>query len=332
MGSLAIGALVGLVMLGGTAAADNRAKADALFREGKRLMADKRYADACAAFEESVKLDPGIGGELNIGKCFEDWGKLGRALRSYQRAEAMAKDSKDPRLERIQKLIAQLEPTVPHLTLKVPPGADLADVTINLDGAPLDKGELGSPQLVDPGPHLVEWKVQDRKRSRVIPIERGGASEVMLELPTRPVEPGSPAGHDEHPVATTPVGSRSPAADPGRTRRYYAYGLGGAGGVAVVVSGLVTWSAKRKYDDALAKDCGGMTTTCDPAGLTATHAARHEANVATFVFLVGAGAIGAGAYLYFTAPHAGKRAESNALYLAPAISADGAGLVLGGPL
>src|SRR5262252_5703897 len=106
-----------LVALGGQAVADkDKDKADSLFKQGKKLMAEKRYANACAAFEQSFKLDPGIGGELNIAKCYEEWGKLGRALQAYKKAEDMARDAKDPRLAKIHELVEALDPAVPRLT------------------------------------------------------------------------------------------------------------------------------------------------------------------------------------------------------------------------
>ena len=80
-------AFTSVLLVAGTARADNKDKADALFKQGKKLMGEKRYADACSSFEESNKLDPGIGTELNIAKCYEEWGKLGRAFTSYQLAE-----------------------------------------------------------------------------------------------------------------------------------------------------------------------------------------------------------------------------------------------------
>jgi outer membrane protein assembly factor BamD (BamD/ComL family) len=59
-----------LALLAGTAAAQkDKERADALFKQGKKLMADRRYNEACQAFEESFKLDPGIGAELNVAKC-----------------------------------------------------------------------------------------------------------------------------------------------------------------------------------------------------------------------------------------------------------------------
>jgi outer membrane protein assembly factor BamD (BamD/ComL family) len=59
-------AFISIVALAATAHADNKDKADSLFKQGKKLMGEKRYADACESFEKSFKLDPVIGTQLNI--------------------------------------------------------------------------------------------------------------------------------------------------------------------------------------------------------------------------------------------------------------------------
>lgn len=61
--------LLALVAITSTAHAGDKGKADALFKHGKKLMDEKKYADACEAFEQSMKLDPQIGTELNVGRC-----------------------------------------------------------------------------------------------------------------------------------------------------------------------------------------------------------------------------------------------------------------------
>ena len=87
---LAISIVTILLAVGVAHADSKKEKADQLFKQGKQLMGEKRYADACNAFEESYRLDPGIGAQLNIAKCYEEWGKIGRAYLAYVAAEKMA--------------------------------------------------------------------------------------------------------------------------------------------------------------------------------------------------------------------------------------------------
>ena len=315
-------ALVVLVALVGTAYADDKNKADKLFKEGKKLLDAKRYADACAAFEQSAQLDPGIGVQLNIGKCYEDWGKLALAWRAFTKAEQMATDAKDSRLERIHERVQTLDAQVPRLTVRVPDGADVEALAIQLDGKPLDADKLGKQQLVDPGPHQVEYVVDGKRKSKVIPVERGANAEMVVDAPVV----GGKKKPPDKPVRERRERTPPP---PGQLQRYAAYGTAGAGVVLIGVSIGVAVAAKSSYSAALRDHCMGSTSMCDATGLTQTHDARSHANVATGVFIVGLAAIGGGVALYLTAPRA-KRAREHALYLAPSLGGGGGGVVFGG--
>jgi tetratricopeptide (TPR) repeat protein len=321
-----------LVVLAGVAHADNKDKADALFKHGKKLMAEKRYADACEAFENSFKLDPGIGTQLNIARCYEEWGKLGRAFVAYQTAEKIAKDANDSRVPKIHELVAALEPEVPHLTIKAPKGRP-ADLHVTLDGNPVET--LDAALVVDPGPHTIEWWVTGgAKKSKVVAIDRGGDSEVSIDVPKAEAA-GTGDQRDNTGGATT---ATHDAPKPrGRNQRLGGIALGGAGVLAIGISSYMALSARSKYNDALDMYCGGMKNNCDMTGLAETHDARSTANNATIVFLVGAALVGGGAALYFLAPTgaastAGAEQPSSAFYVTPAVSREGVGVVLGGAL
>ena len=311
--------------------ADNKDKAESLFKQGKKLMGEKRYADACEAFEKSYKLDPGLGTQLNIAKCYEDWGKIGRAYLAYQAAEKAANEAKDPRTPKIRDLVAGLEPEVPHLTIKLPKDAP-ADLKVTLDSRAVET--LNEPFVVDPGPHTIEWTFRGaaKKRSKIVAIDRGGESEVSLDVsPAKggggEGEIGGGGGDGDMQVDTQPEPARSRA--PGRTQRMLGIALGGAGVVAIGVSSYLTLSARSDYNSALDTYCNGMKDNCDMTGLEITRDARSTANKATIVFLVGAAMVGGGAALYFLAP---KATETQTVYLTPALSPDSLGLVLGGTL
>ena len=174
-------ALLVIMALCGAASAD---KADALFKKAKKLLAEKRYPEACEAFEKVDKIDPGIGAKLNVGKCYEEWGKLAVAFHWYEEAQAMAKDAKDDRAAQIKALADELDTNVPRITLKVPEGAD-PDVlsTLTLDGKPVAPETLGIEQRVDPGPHAIEFVVDGKTKKKMAPVERGGSSEIQLDMP-----------------------------------------------------------------------------------------------------------------------------------------------------
>lgn len=180
-----------LALSTGVAHADKKEKADALFKQGKKLMGEKRYADACDAFEESYKLDPGIGAQLNVAKCFEEWGKLGRAYTAYQLAEKLAKDASDPRESKIHELVTALDTEVPRLTIKLPKDAPKG-IIVTLDNKPVTS--FGEPFVVDPGPHTIEFGVPDEKKQKIVPLDRGADSSVTLELTKSMIAKAKSAG------------------------------------------------------------------------------------------------------------------------------------------
>jgi hypothetical protein len=304
--------------LSGIAAAD---KADTLFKKAKKLLAEKRYAEACKTFEEVVKLDKkAIGGLLNAGKCYEEWGRLARAYDWYEKAQVIAAEQKDDRADQIKELVEELDTNVPRLTINVSDGADLQVLaSITLDGRPFDQASIGSEIRVDPGPHVIEYTVEKKKKKKMAPVERGGSSEILLELPK-----GKPI--PDVVEDTEPVAPPEPTT-PGRNQRIAGIVIGSAGVVAVGVASAVTLSARGKWKDALDEHCMGSTSMCDPTGLDITADARSRANKMTIVAVIGGAAIIGGIVLYLTAP---SGSSETAVRVTPVVTDDGAAVFLGG--
>jgi tetratricopeptide (TPR) repeat protein len=306
-------AAVALCGLAGAAHADH---ADQLFKKGQKLLAEKRYAEACKAFEDSDHIDPQIGVKLNAGRCYQEWGKLATAWHWYTDAEQMASKAGDKRTPQIHALVEGLERDVPHLTLVLPPDAVTDQLEVRLDGNALMLATVGDDRRVDPGLHEITVVVEGKPRARTIQVLRGDRTRISLDVPTRARVQAQRT-------------SSEPAADAGRTRRLVGLGTAGAGVLAVGIAGITTLRAHSDYEHALHGYCNDAPDMCDPTGLTRTHSARHRANIATAVTLLGTAAVAGGLYLYFTTPRTAER-PGQALYVAPAIGGDGAGIVLGG--
>ncbi len=308
-----------LLACAGPAVADNKSEADALFKKAKKLHADKKFADACPMFEKSDALDPGIGAKLNVAKCYEDWGMLARAYRWYTDAEAMATSAGDKRADKIKELIAAIEDDVPRLTLKLPDGADPATADVTLDGKPFT--DLGKEHRIDPGPHEITWMAGGQKKSKTVPMERGGELDLTLDV-------RATAEIVSKKTNPTPPATPSP---PGRTRRIAGISIGAAGLVGFGVASYLTLDARSTYNDALDAHCMGQSNMCDDEGLKITKDARSRANVATVITVISLAAIAGGVVLYLTAPKGSSATEKKtALYLAPVVGDDTGGLVLGG--
>ena len=75
--------LVSIAALAGTvsrsAAATDPAAATMLFNEARHLAASGRYPEACPKFEESQRLDPGIGTQFNLADCYEHTSRIASA-------------------------------------------------------------------------------------------------------------------------------------------------------------------------------------------------------------------------------------------------------------
>jgi len=312
--------LVAGIVVCGLAGAAHADRADQLFKKGKKLLAEKRYPEACTAFEESDRLDPGIGTKLNVARCYQEWGKLATAWRWFSDAEQMAKEAKDDRAQKIHEIIEELDATVPRLTVKAPRDASTSDVVIKLDGIPFDVSALGIERRVDPGPHQIDYTVKGAKQSKVIPVERGGSSEVMLNLPKKSKTA------DKLKVDSS-VGASEQSE---QTRRLIGLGVSGGGVVAMGVAGVLTLRARSDYKHAISAHCRGVGDMCDAIGQTATQSARHRANIATVVTVSGLAMVGVGLFVYFTTPTTASHGAEHALYLAPSIGGDGTGVVLGG--
>lgn len=309
--------------------------ADTLFEQGKRQLAAKQYAKACATFEKVDSIDPGIGAKLNVAKCYQEWGKLARAHRWYTDAEKMAVDTRDARAPKIKELIAALDPDVPRLTIRVPAGADAAAASITLDGAAVASSALGRETRVDPGPHEIAYRVSDQKKRKTVAMERGGKREITLELPSTgvavPVLPDSGGdGATGGDGISGSIAAPSSSARPGRTRRIVGLSLAAAGVVSFGVASYLALDARSDYNSAIDDHCFGSKGTCTSDGIRLTSDARSQANLGTVFAIVGVAAAAGGVVLYLTAPSGPKTERATeAMYVAP-ILGDGAGLVLGG--
>jgi tetratricopeptide (TPR) repeat protein len=310
------------------AAAD---KADSLFAKGKAQLAKKQYAEACPTFEKVDELDPGIGAKLNVAKCYQEWGKLVRAHKWYVAAEKKATESRDKRAPKIRALIKEIEPDIPRLTIRVPEGADLAAAAIEIDGEPLTASALDGEARVEPGPHVITYRVDGKEQSKTIAIERGGAREVTLELPSAEKAEATPTPSSKK--KKKKAGGRS-SPGPSRGFRIASFTLMAGGAVSLGAASYLALDARSSYQSALAMHCMGAKDMCSDEGLRLTGDARSRANLGTLFAIVGAAAIASGVAVYVTAPRSGpaerRRAEDDeALYLAPAFG-DRAGFVVFG--
>lgn len=314
--------LLGAAIVAGAPSAvrADEAAAEAAFRRGQQLLEEKKYAQACQAFEESYREDPAIGAQLNTARCYERWGKLATALRAYREALRLVREAKDRREADLVKLIGDLEPKVPTLVVSLPKDQAAPErLSLALDGAELPQTALDSAQPIDPGEHVLVLRLGDGP-PRTFPLEAKLRERLTFEVPA-----------DALVVAERePEPQPEPARPRSRTRQWVALGFAGAGVAALGVGTYLGLDARSSYQSAFDTSCFADTKECTALGLERTSDARTQAHWATAVGIVGLASVAAGVVLFVTTPRAEEPPARAALV--PVIWADGGGVVLSGKL
>jgi len=130
---------------------DQQAKAiaDALFDDGRKLMADGKTPEACAKFEASIEALPQLGARMNLAQCYEKLGRTASAYVEWREVVGLAAKTKDPREQFARERLDALGPTVMRLTIQVTE----PDVSVKLDGIAIPRATFGTGIPVDPGAH-----------------------------------------------------------------------------------------------------------------------------------------------------------------------------------
>lgn len=268
--------------------AEGKSQADVLFDEGTALMNAGKYADACPKLEQSVKLDPGVGGMLWLADCFERAGRTASAYNEFRAAEKLAVDTKDPkgRDKVANKRAVALEPKLSKLIL-VPPTPVPAGLEITRDGERVDISQLGASVIVDPGSHDIVVSAPGSKRwekSVDVPPGGGTASVVLVvvsDVPEPPPQEPSDLG--------TPI----------RIGGLVAAGVGLVGVGIGAAFGLV---ASSNLSDSNADNHCDAQNTCDAVGLGLRSDAKSAATISTIGFIAGAVLVAGGLTMFVLAP------------------------------
>lgn len=317
-----LGGLLGLVVLAPAPAAraDVRAMAEALYDEGRQLMAAGRTAEACAKFDASYRIAPATGALLNLATCNETLGNTATAWAQFRTAAASARrDGRPDRVEFAQQHITTLEGILCYLTIVVPPEVAAGSPQISLDGAQLGAAAWNVPVPVDPGSH----RLLVSGRGEFPFVVRPGERAVRLDLARVGGGTAAPA-----PGAPPPAGEPTGPPRPSRVAAFIAAGASVGGLGLGSYFGLRAFSEWKRFEDDCAAPTGCPAGVGDPMGN-----ARRFARLSDVMFGVGAAAgVAAGVLFYLSrtpeaAPPDGPvRAAPARSVLMPAVSANGVGL------
>ncbi|HEY5936703.1 MAG TPA: hypothetical protein VIU61_18770 [Kofleriaceae bacterium] len=269
-----------------------------LFEEGRALVKEGKYAEACQKFAESYQLDRAAGTQLNLGDCAEREGKLRKAWLLFDdAARAYEKTGRAAAAKLARDRAVALEPKLATVIVKIAePGLPGLVVRIG------DHGAVPAAQIVEhlePGEVAITASAPGRTAFATSVTGEVG-KQVTVEIP---LLAGGSAGAPG-PGVVAPRPETPPQGPRDRSRVRLAFGLGIGGGAAFVVSGILGLSARGTYQAAERDHCTrtGGQLACDDEGLSAIDSAGTRANIATAVAIGGGALVAAGAILYFTAP------------------------------
>ncbi len=282
--------------------------ADTLFDEGRALLEQRRYAEACKKFEDSMYAEDALGTRLNLAVCLQEWGRLQSARVAFEdtRKRALSVDQK-PFAEAAQDRIATFEAQIPLLVVRPATVLDGMRIVIKREGYPDQVAAPREAVPLDPSgsqtgapPPTVEVTAPGMQPYVSQPIELALAQRASVDVPAlQPVveDRGVPPA-----IVAPPESGQS-----GRKK----LGLGlAAGGV-----GLLGGSLALNYYWRTQQDKGGTSFDDNKDKMRF---------IGTPLFAGGVALAAVGAYLFFT-----RGSESPVVV--PTSDGAGAGLaVLGG--
>jgi hypothetical protein len=277
--------------------------AQRFFDEGRELMLQERYVEACDRFKESHRLDPEVGTLLNLALCHEHQGKLATAYVEYNDALAVALRVQDTeRVELARSRLQALKPRISQIVV-TPHEQDAAlAIGVELDGAPLSAAVLGDPIPVDRGDHEIVVTAEGRRDQRhVIRIDREG-----ITLPIRlaklarvegtpPIESATEETNTAPPLAVSPT---TPSVVPDRRSRAASIATGaalGAGLVSLVLGSYFGVDAFRAWSER-DREC---KDGCTEEAVRSAERAERSARLSTGLFVIGVTSAGTGLGLWY---------------------------------
>jgi len=257
--------LVGIAPL---APAQPATTADQLFDQGKRLMKEKKYAEACAAFEASQQMDPNPTTLFKLADCREQNGDLATAWSLYTAAAKQTQgDGKRTAVYKAAKKgAAALEPRLSMLTIAVPAEARVDGLVILRDEARVAADAWNKAVPVDGGGHVIAAQAPGHERwSTAVTVKPEGDRQTVtvpslaLQAAPPPVPEvkrdteakPAPREAEAKPVAprAAPRVTRTARPEPGRSKAL-PLALGGLAVVALGAAvGAELWG-EQIYDEA----------------------------------------------------------------------------------
>jgi hypothetical protein len=284
---------IAMLVSAGAFAQGSDAAARALFEDGRALMDQKKYAEACAKFEGSQKIGAKASTALNLGVCYDKLEKFATAWSTFGTAAALAKREGHSEREKFaREQVTAMEAKLSHLTINV--GTTVEGLEVMLNDKPFIVAMFGTAMPIDPGTHRLSATAPGKKRwskEIVVPKEKADITETipMLEDDEMvPVPTPTPSG--EPVPVPTPTPTPTPAPATGSTSStsalvYVGFSIAGAGVVVGTIAGVVAIANTGSIKD----NCLGADEDMCPATESENISdAEVVANISNVGFAVGA--------------------------------------------
>ena len=251
----------------------NLAIAETLFREGRQLMAQGKFEDACPKLAESQRIDAQIGTLINLAACHDGEGKTASSWAEYNDAAAQAVRAGRADHESVaRRKGAEVQARLSRVVMIAARPID--GFTVTFDGARLGNGVLGTPLPIDPGQHTIKAEAAGRAAwSSKIDVPPGPATQTVTLPDLAPESAGSPSFPE-------------PVAAPLRVSPLAWV----AGGVALTSLGIGTYYGLAAFSKNDAASMACPRNACGAAGIELDQQGRTAATVSTVAFAIGAAA------------------------------------------
>ena len=172
--------------------ATERGVAEQLFIDGKRLMTDGRFDEACPKLAESHRLDPGGGTVLNLAVCHESQGRYASAWSEYHEAIDLARtDGRRDREQFALERLTKVESKVSRVTIYVDRAADIPGLVLTFDGESINRVAWGTPLPADAGMHEIAATAPGKLERRAM-VQIGTSADIK-SVTLAPLEDAPPS-------------------------------------------------------------------------------------------------------------------------------------------
>ena len=317
----------------------DKATAEALYVAGKKLMAESNYGEACKKFEESQRLDAGVGTLMYLSDCYEKSGRTASAWATWREAAAAARTAgQADRETTARERAAALESKLSTLSIVVPNANRPQGLEIKRDGTVLSEAVWSIVSPIDPGIHVVEATAPGKKpwRAEVNVRKHGAKASVtipMLEDAAAGAPVAAPPGARQ-PAPTTPPASSAaqPAASdtgiappPSSAQKTWGFVIGGLGLAGIGAGTFFALNTQQQLDDRKKVCPSEQNCTQDEIDDNdrLTKDAKNNAMAANIGFIGGGAAVLGGIILIATAPKAKPRpAAAGDIRVAPMVGSN----------